>query len=145
MNGTLQKGVHWAFPLNLALCLAVCVFQSCFRTLAVNHVSDFLFCFVSKATVGKRLRDIMHIGCHYQNDSYIKMGSDESHFNVSLIVRDQVTRQCLQTTTSAFMRNQQQVSLVECDLPRILLALEVRVTVGNSGLCSCVLVASLER
>ena len=29
----------------------------------------------------------------------IKMGSDESHFNVSLIVRDKVTRQCLQTVT----------------------------------------------
>ena len=29
----------------------------------------------------------------------IKMGSDESHFNVSLIVRDKVTRQCSQTTT----------------------------------------------
>ena len=28
--------------------------------------------------------------------SCIKMGSDESHFNVSLIVRDRVTRQCLQ-------------------------------------------------
>ena len=27
------------------------------------------------------------------------MGSDESYFNVSLIVRDKVTRQCLQTTT----------------------------------------------
>ena len=26
--------------------------------------------------------------------------SDESHFNVSLIVRDKVTRQCSQTTTS---------------------------------------------
>ena len=22
--------------------------------------------------------------CHHQNDSYIKMGSDESHFNVSM-------------------------------------------------------------
>ena len=31
--------------------------------------------------------------------SCIKMGSDESHFNVSLIVRDKVTRQCPQTTT----------------------------------------------
>ena len=30
----------------------------------------------------------------------IKMGSDESHFNVSKIVRDKVTRQCPQTTTS---------------------------------------------
>ena len=33
----------------------------------------------------------------------VKMGSDESsdesHFNVSLIVRDKVTRQCPQTTT----------------------------------------------
>ena len=29
----------------------------------------------------------------------IKMGGDESHFNVSLIVRDKVTRQCPQTTT----------------------------------------------
>ena len=31
--------------------------------------------------------------------TYIKMGSDESRFNVSLIVRDKVTRQCPQTTT----------------------------------------------
>ena len=36
---------------------------------------------------------------HHQNDFYIKVGSDESHFNVSLIVRDKVTRQCPQTTT----------------------------------------------
>ena len=28
----------------------------------------------------------------------IKMGSDESHFNVLLILRNKVTRQCLQTT-----------------------------------------------
>ena len=36
--------------------------------------------------------------CHHQNDTCIKMGSDESHFNVSLIVRDKVARQCPQTT-----------------------------------------------
>ena len=36
---------------------------------------------------------------HHQNDFCIKMGSDESHFNVSLVVRDKVTRQCPQTTT----------------------------------------------
>ena len=36
---------------------------------------------------------------HHQNDSCIKIGSDESHFNVSLIVRDKVTRQCPLTTT----------------------------------------------
>ena len=29
----------------------------------------------------------------------IKMGSDESHFNISLILRDKVTRPCPQTTT----------------------------------------------
>ena len=28
-----------------------------------------------------------------------KMGSDASHFNLSLIVREKVTRQCPQTTT----------------------------------------------
>ena len=37
--------------------------------------------------------------CHHQNDSCIKMGRDESHFNVLLIVRDKVTRQYPQTTT----------------------------------------------
>ena len=37
--------------------------------------------------------------CHYQNDSCNNISSDESHFNVSLIVRDKVTRQCPQTTT----------------------------------------------
>ena len=36
---------------------------------------------------------------HHQNDSCIEIGSDENHFNVSLIVRDKVTRQCPQTTT----------------------------------------------
>ena len=41
----------------------------------------------------------LSLHCHHQNDSCIKMGSDESHFNVSLIVRDKVTRPCPQTTT----------------------------------------------
>ena len=37
---------------------------------------------------------------HHQNDSCITVGSDESHFNVSLIiVMDKVTRQCPQPTT----------------------------------------------
>ena len=39
---------------------------------------------------------------HHQNDSYIKMGSDESHFNVSLIVRDKITRLCPQTRQNLF-------------------------------------------
>ena len=37
--------------------------------------------------------------CHHQNVVCIKVGIDESHFDVSLIVRDKVTRQCPQTTT----------------------------------------------
>ena len=41
----------------------------------------------------------LSLQCRHQNDSCIKMGSDESHFNVSLIVRDKVRRQCPQTTT----------------------------------------------
>ena len=42
---------------------------------------------------------IISLHCHHQNDSCIKMGSDESRFNVSLIVRNKVTIQCPQTTT----------------------------------------------
>ena len=30
--------------------------------------------------------------CRHQNDVCIKMGSDESHFNVSLVVRDKAAR-----------------------------------------------------
>ena len=43
---------------------------------------------------------VIHLSlhCHPQNDSCIKTGSDESRFNVSLAMRDKVTRQCPQTT-----------------------------------------------
>ena len=41
-----------------------------------------------------RLYTYRYRHCHHQNDFCIKMGSDESHFNVSLIVMDKVTRQC---------------------------------------------------
>ena len=46
-------------------------------------------------------REIIYLSlhCHHQNDSCIKMGTDKSHFNVLLIVRDKITRQCPQTTT----------------------------------------------
>ena len=46
--------------------------------------------------------EIMYLSLHrhHQNGSCIKMGSDESYFNVSLTVRDKITRQChAQTTT----------------------------------------------
>ena len=43
---------------------------------------------------------IFLLHCHNQNDSCIKIGSDESHINtVSVILRDKVTSQCPQTTT----------------------------------------------
>ena len=49
----------------------------------------------------------LSLHCHHQNDFCIKMGSDENHFNVSLIVRDKVTRQCPQTTTSLMRKESQ--------------------------------------
>ena len=48
---------------------------------------------------GERNVIYLSLHCQHQNDFGIKMGSDESHFNVSLTVRDKVTRQCPQTTT----------------------------------------------
>ena len=47
---------------------------------------------------GKRKIIYLLLHCYHQNDSSIKMGSDESHFNDSLIVRDKVTRLCPKTT-----------------------------------------------
>ena len=49
--------------------------------------------------------------CHHQNESCVVMGSDESHFNVSLIVKDKVTRQCPQTTT--FLKRKESRSGIE--------------------------------
>ena len=51
---------------------------------------------------GGRLCKYLSLHRHHHNHSCIKMGSDESHFNVSLIVRDKVTRQCPQTTCILF-------------------------------------------
>ena len=52
---------------------------------------------------GERLREIIYLSLHYhhQNDSCVKRltGSDESHFNVSLIVRDKVKRRRPQTSS----------------------------------------------
>ena len=48
---------------------------------------------------GKREIIYLSLHCHHQNDFCIKMGRIESRFNVSLTVKDKVTRQCPQTTT----------------------------------------------
>ena len=53
----------------------------------------------------------------------IKMGSDESHFNVSLVVRDKVTRPCPQTTT--FLKRNESRSGIE---PRSFRLLAYRLT-----------------
>ena len=53
----------------------------------------------------------LSLHCHHQNDSCIKRGSDESHLNVSLIVRDKVARQCPQTTT--FLKRKESRSGIE--------------------------------
>jgi len=50
--------------------------------------------------VGERETIILSLHYHHQSDCCIKMGSNESRFNVSLIVRDKVTRQCPETTIS---------------------------------------------
>ena len=47
--------------------------------------------------LGKREIIYLSLRCHHQNDSCIKMGSDKSHFNVSLIVRDKVTNKTMST------------------------------------------------
>ena len=41
----------------------------------------------------------LSLHCHRRNDFFINMGSCESHFNVSLIVKDNITRQCPHATT----------------------------------------------
>ena len=77
-----------------------------------------MWCLTSKETIrlikdGEKLgkgvwkwamMEIIYLSLHepcrnqHQNDSCIKMGSDESHFNVSSIERDKVTRQFPQNT-----------------------------------------------
>ena len=58
-------------------------------------------------------REIIYLSlhCHHQNDSCITTASDESHFKVSLIVRDKVTRECPQTTT--FLKRKESRSGIE--------------------------------
>ena len=59
--------------------------------------------------VGEREIIYLSLHCHHQNDFCIKVGSDESHFNVSLIVRNKVTRQCPQTKTFQENREPKQI------------------------------------
>ena len=54
-----------------------------------------------------------------------EMGSDESHFNVSLIVRGKVTRQCPQTTTFEEKGRNVSVSSRVMQHPRLLACLQL--------------------
>ena len=60
---------------------------------------------------GKGESIYLSLHCHHQNDSCIKMGSDERHFNVLLTVKVKVTRQCPQTTT--FLKRKESRSGIE--------------------------------
>ena len=42
---------------------------------------------------------------HHRNDSCIKIGSDESHFDVPVIVRDKFTVKTVSTNHNLFERN----------------------------------------
>ena len=59
----------------------------------------------------------LSLHCHHQNDSCIKMGSDESHFNVLLIVRDKVTRQCPQIK---FFKEKGQPKRIRTEVPLLI-------------------------
>ena len=50
-------------------------------------------------------REIRSLHCHHQSDSCIKMVSDESHFNASLIVRDKVSESQLETVSQSTNHN----------------------------------------
>ena len=60
---------------------------------------------------GKRKIIYLSLHCHNKNESCIKMGSDESHFNVSLVLRYKATRQSPQTTT--FLKRKESRSGIE--------------------------------
>ena len=53
---------------------------------------------------GREIIPIVYLSlhCHYHNDSCIKMASDESHFNVSLVVRDKVSHKSASTDHNLF-------------------------------------------
>ena len=60
---------------------------------------------------GKEEIIYLSLRCHHQNDFCIKVGSDESHFSVSVGSDGQRERQCLQTTT--FLKRKESRSGIE--------------------------------
>ena len=50
--------------------------------------------------------------CHHRNDYCIKMGSDERHFNVSLTVRNKVTKTVPTDHTSHLTRQKEMLNFI---------------------------------
>ena len=59
----------------------------------------------------KRELRYLSVHCHRQNDSCIKMGSDGSHFNVSLTVKDKVRK--LSTNHNLFLKRKESRSGID--------------------------------
>ena len=72
---------------------------------------------------------VHRLHCHHQNDSCIKMGSEENHFNVSLIVRDKATKRCPQTTT---FEEKGESKRIRTELP-LLTSLTIALPLGHTG------------
>ena len=79
-------------------------------------------------------REIIYLSlhCHHQNDFCIKIGSDKTYFNVSLIVRDKVTRRCVYTNTSFEEKGEPKQIRTEVPLLTSLTARPNRLTVNIS-------------
>ena len=81
----------------------------------------------------------LSLHCHHRNDFCIKVGSDESHFNVSLIVRDKVTSQCPQTTT---FEEKGEPKQIRTEVP-LLTSLTARPTPAHTEMCRQRFVSSI--
>ena len=59
-------------------------------------------------------REIIYLSlhCHHQNDSCIKMGSDESHFNVS-VGSDGQSHRTISTNHNLFLKRKESRSCIE--------------------------------
>ena len=64
----------------------------------MTATSTFTQLLSSDQEVGEEGKLYLMLHCRHQNDSCVKTGGGESHFNFSLVVKDKVTRQRPQTS-----------------------------------------------
>ena len=62
--------------------------------------------------VGEEEIIYLSLHCHHQNDSFIKMGSDENHFNVSA-ESDGQSHRTVSLPTTTFLKRKQSRSGIE--------------------------------